>query len=64
MGQIGPVRTRWSALPRRRRFGLCAAALVAAGLVGATVQATSSGSTPAPVVWRDHVVDSTMTGTR
>ena len=57
MGRIGPVQTRWSELTRRRRLGVCAAALVAAGLVGATVEATSGQRTPAPVVWRDHVVE-------
>jgi hypothetical protein len=64
MGRIGLLRARWSALSRHHRLGLCAAALVGASLVGATVQATSGGATPAPVVWRDHVVDPTTTGTR
>ena len=50
---------------RIRRFGLIAAFAVIAGLIGAAVvSSTSDGGNPAPIVWRDHVVDPTTTTTR
>jgi hypothetical protein len=57
MGRIGPLQTRWSALSRPLRLGAIAAVVVAAGLVGAAVEAGPGHGTPAPVVWRDHVRD-------
>ena len=50
---------------RIRRFGLIAAFAVVAGLIGAAVVSSGSdGGKPAPIVWRDHVVDPTTTTTR
>jgi len=37
---------------------------VVAGLASVVAGGGSGGDAPAPVVWRDHVVDSTMTSTR
>jgi hypothetical protein len=49
---------------RIRRFGLIATFTVIAGLVGVAVYSASDDSVPAPIVWRDHVIDSTTTTTR
>jgi hypothetical protein len=46
---------------RTARLGIIAALAIAAGLIGAGVFSASDGGTPAPVVWRDHVVESTPT---
>ena len=48
---------------RIRRFSLIAAFVVIAGLIGAAVLAGSDDGSPAPIVWRDHVLDPTTTST-
>ena len=63
MGQIGRWQVRWSALSRRRRLGAIAAMALAAGLVGVAVESASGDGFPAPVVWRDHVLETTTTNT-
>ena len=63
MGQIGRWQTRWSAQPRPRRLGAIVAVVLAAGLLSVAVEAGSDDGTPAPVVWRDHVLDPTTTST-
>ncbi|MCA1847344.1 MAG: hypothetical protein LC792_29995 [Actinobacteria bacterium] len=49
---------------RIRRFGVIAAFAVMAGLIGAAVMSASNEGNPAPIVWRDHVLDPTTTSTR
>jgi hypothetical protein len=49
---------------RIRRFGLIAAFAVIAGLIGVAVFSASDDGVPAPIVWRDHVLDPTTTSTR
>jgi hypothetical protein len=49
---------------RIRRFGLLAALAVITGLIGAAVISGSGDDVPAPIVWRDHVLDPTTTSTR
>jgi hypothetical protein len=49
---------------RIRRLGLTATFAVTAALIGAAVHSATDDSVPAPVVWRDHVVDPAMTNTR
>jgi hypothetical protein len=46
---------------RTRRLGIAAALALAAAVIGVGVVAASGDRTPAPVVWRDQVVDSTPT---
>jgi hypothetical protein len=46
---------------RIRRLGLITAFAVIAGLIGAVVLSASDDGVPAPIVWRDHVIDSTTT---
>ena len=47
---------------RIRRFSLLAAFAVIAGLIGAAVVSSASNEgNPAPIVWRDHVLDPTTT---
>ena len=48
---------------RIRRFGVIAAFAVIAGLIGAVIS-TSDDGVPAPIVWRDHVIEPTTTSTR
>ena len=64
MGRIGGWRARWSELSRPGRIGAIAAVAVAAGLVGIAVEAGSDDGVPAPIVWRDYVLDPTTTTTR
>ena len=40
-----------------------AAVVVAAGLAGIAVEAGSDDGVPAPIVWRDYVLDPTTTST-
>jgi hypothetical protein len=63
MGRIRSVQARWTALSRPRRLAAIATVAVAAGLAGAAAEAGSGHGTPAPVVWRDHVVDPTTSTT-
>jgi hypothetical protein len=48
---------------RIRRLGFIAAFFVIAGLIGAAVISGSGDGVPAPIVWRDHVLESTTTST-
>jgi hypothetical protein len=50
-------------MSRIRRLGVVAVFTLIAGLIGAAISA-SGDSAPAPVVWRDHVLDPTTTSTR
>ncbi|HKN38705.1 MAG TPA: hypothetical protein VJ456_06320, partial [Acidimicrobiia bacterium] len=62
MGRMGALRARWSGLPPRRRAGVAAVAVaVTAGLIAVGAVAGSGGGAPAPVIWRDHVADPTVT---
>jgi hypothetical protein len=49
---------------RIRRFGVIAVFAVIATVIGAAVIAASDDGIPAPIVWRDHVLDPTTTSTR
>jgi len=50
---------------RIRRLGLIAAFFVITGLIGAAVvSSTSDDGLPAPIVWRDRVLDPTTTTSR
>jgi hypothetical protein len=49
---------------RIRRLGLIAAFFVIAGLIGAAVISGSGDGVPAPIVWRDRVLDPTTTTSR
>ncbi len=64
MGRISRWRARWSELSRSRRLAGIAAVAVAAGLVGIAVEAGSDDGVPAPIVWRDYVLDPSTTTTR
>ena len=64
MGRIGDWRVGWSGLSRSRRRAAIAAVAVAAGLVGIAVEAGSDDGVPAPIVWRDYVLDPTTATTR
>jgi hypothetical protein len=64
MGRIGRWRARWAGLSRPRRLRAIAAVALAAGLVGVAVEAGSDDGIPAPIVWRDHVLDQTTPGSR
>ena len=46
---------------RFRRFGVIAAFTVMAGLIGAAFISASNDGHPAPIVWRDHVIETTTT---
>jgi len=48
---------------RIRRVGLVTAFAVIGGLIGAAVFSSDDG-VPAPIVWRDHVLETTTTSTR
>ena len=48
---------------RIRRFGLIAAFVVIAGLIGAAVLSGSDHGVPAPIVWQDHVLNPTTPST-
>ena len=63
MGRMGRWRAKWSALSRPRRLAAIAAVTVAAGLMGAVAESRPDDGIPAPVVWRDHVLDPTTTST-
>jgi hypothetical protein len=64
MGRMGALWARWSGLPPGRRAVVAAAVAVAAGLLGVGAVAGSGEHPPAPVIWRDHVVDRTATTIR
>jgi hypothetical protein len=49
---------------RIRRFGVIAVFAVIAAVIGGAVISASDDSIPAPIVWRDHVLDPTTTSTR
>ena len=46
---------------RFRRFGVITASAVIAVLVGAALLSVRADDTPDPIVWRDHVVETTTT---
>jgi hypothetical protein len=46
---------------RFRRFGIIAACAVTAVLLGAAVLSVRADDAPDPIVWRDHVVETTTT---
>jgi hypothetical protein len=60
---MGRWRAKWSALSGPGRLGAIAAVALAVGLMGVAVESGAHDGIPAPVVWRDHVLDPTTTTT-
>ena len=49
---------------RIRRLGLIATSAVIAVLIGVAVYSATDDGVPAPIVWRDHILDPTTPSTR